>query len=863
MAEGGRVDVVERADEELGRQGVEGHEYAFGMNPDWIGPYEGEMLLDFDILQYVTEEGPFRPGHNPFRAPGITEQERQELCVMLQDKLKEIKGTITEGPHKIPPGKYRRLRYLQYSDMQVTQSLALLVFDISHYLRNKLGKEVYDIEGDRQAEYKFEKRVKGRTYNNCRCRLLLIGAGFFYTCLIIGLGCLIRETSGVILALDPPWVIPVTKMDEINFQCHGNYEECPVLESVATWKTDFQWNYSRPFNETIGLEQYVDQIQAKALQDLLGSCQKLSKNKLGVLQWRCFYDRGMKQLLGLQKIRICPIGGYMLVRKIDGNNYTLSMCTEEIDIKILNMTLSQEKYEHYPFNDIVWMGNRYFNMTTANITQQQVNISIKCDIIVPTVVKVKKEFAGYNNDFLGPWGGLKYRSILIRYKDWANVTDPPLDLNCTGLPGIAFNGTEANYTCAQNATITYGDICTQPELYVPCYSPNYSMPVMVQCKLHQEYHPNDTYRNSSNDMQVMRCRIMKEVELRFGDEFISLNFTLLRDPFLAHLRGAINFTCNLTGQFWAYKFNNATWGYEGNGSAWNESLNWLVPYRNYTKEMYVWGAYSAINYNHILLKDYKLVKKPLYTPLKYLPPRKKRGLGLTLALVTATTAGLIGTTTGTSALAVSLKLKEVMLQQSQINEATLGMLKILQRRLKQAERVILTLHQRVSRIERYLEIQYQLRGMCPFKDICEIPGNGNFTNYNDSWAIGRWAEQAEEDWQQFEQLLNNATRTNENLKNDLEKLSIDSWLSWNPLGNVFQMLITLIIIIGMGVILKGCILNCCKILMASMGYKRVAEEMVILPDSELDSESEIELNVTEKEKKPMVNSGKEESDEEF
>nr|ABX25833.1 envelope glycoprotein [Feline immunodeficiency virus] len=870
MAEGGRVELVERVGEvRPGGQGEQDHEYAIGMNPDFIGPYEGEMLLDYDILQYVTEEGPFRPGHNPFRAPGITDQEKRELCIILQQKLKEIKASMLQGPsNNIPPGKYRRLRYLQYSDMQVMNQLAILFFNLCYLLKNKIGKQVEDIETEQEVKYSFNKREKGRTFNTCGRKVLMGGTVVFYIGLLIWTGFFIHKSLALKIALDPPWVIPLKQMEEIQFQCYGNYSECPVREEIAEWSMPFNWTFKTNFSDTVGLEKYVDQIQAKALLDLIQACQKLGRNRLGIPQFRCYYDRSMRQLSGLEKVRLCPIGGYMLVRKRQGN-YTLSMCTEEIGIRLLNYTLSRENYSHSPFDEIIYMGNRYFNKTAANITQVFRNFSIKCDVIVPEATKKVKQFIAYNNDFLGPWGGARYRDILIRFKDWAYVTDPPLDLNCTGIPGIAFNGTEANYTCAQNATIPYGDICTQPEFYMPCKNDNYSVPVMIQCRLHHEYLPNDTYHNASDDNQVMRCRIMKEVDLYFGDENIQLNMTLLKDPFLLHLRGMVNFSCEVKGEFFAYEMKNATWGYTGNDThgAWNESLNWLVPYRNYTKEMYVWGAYSAVTYNHHVLKDYKLVKKPLYTPIRdnMLPSRRKRGLGITLAIITSTAAGLIGTTTGTSALAVSLKLKEVMLQQSQINSAVLEMLKILQRRLEQSERMILSLHQRVTRIERFLEIQYQLRGMCPYKDICLIPGEGNFTSYNESDTMGRWAEQAEEDWDQFERLLNNATRSNMNLKNDLEKITLDSWLSWAPLGNIFQMILGLIIILTIIVLGKNCIFELMKLVCIRLrGYRQVKEEMVILPE-EGNSDSEIELNEngTEEEGKPMVSPGKRESDEDL
>nr|QRZ21151.1 rev protein [Feline immunodeficiency virus] len=71
-------------------------EGGFTQNQQWIGPEEAEELLDFDIAVQMNEEGPLNPGVNPFRVPGITPQEKDEYCKILQTRLQELKNEIKE-----------------------------------------------------------------------------------------------------------------------------------------------------------------------------------------------------------------------------------------------------------------------------------------------------------------------------------------------------------------------------------------------------------------------------------------------------------------------------------------------------------------------------------------------------------------------------------------------------------------------------------------------------------------------------------------------------------------------------------------------------------------------------------------------
>nr|QRZ21091.1 rev protein [Feline immunodeficiency virus]QRZ21121.1 rev protein [Feline immunodeficiency virus] len=69
-------------------------EGGFTQNQQWIGPEEAEELLDFDIAVQMNEEGPLNPGVNPFRVPGITSQEKDDYCKILQPRLQELKNEV-------------------------------------------------------------------------------------------------------------------------------------------------------------------------------------------------------------------------------------------------------------------------------------------------------------------------------------------------------------------------------------------------------------------------------------------------------------------------------------------------------------------------------------------------------------------------------------------------------------------------------------------------------------------------------------------------------------------------------------------------------------------------------------------------
>nr|WPT10365.1 rev protein [Feline immunodeficiency virus] len=71
-------------------------EGGFAQNQQWVGPEEAEELLDYDIAIQMNEDGPLNPGVNPFRVPGITSQEKEDYCKLLQPRLQELKNEIKE-----------------------------------------------------------------------------------------------------------------------------------------------------------------------------------------------------------------------------------------------------------------------------------------------------------------------------------------------------------------------------------------------------------------------------------------------------------------------------------------------------------------------------------------------------------------------------------------------------------------------------------------------------------------------------------------------------------------------------------------------------------------------------------------------
>nr|AHZ63282.1 env protein [Feline immunodeficiency virus] len=794
------------------------------MDAAWIGPEEGEMLLDFEVVTML-HEGSAYPGINPFRDPTLTPEKKHQTAMLLQPLLIRIKQNFLQQGKIKNWGKQDWDKMRKYKAGERAWMKFTKVFGGIHNIQKEEDLGILSGDIDVITPHSYKKT----TYNwkTSLCFLLIIGSAMLAYSLIFTIIIKKALAQAVTIALDPPWVIPVKYREDINFQCIGNHPECNLPKEVGDWHQNFTWVYQTQINETIGLEIYVQEIAAKLWQQVFLQCTKGPREQdTSIKYWICFYDTAIRYLLGYEHIQLCPLGGYLVY---DINNKNISMCTPPLSLRLLNFTLSQEKWEQKPFDDIVWFGNKALNATINNITQVLINVSMTCDIIVPEQEKKVKGRFKFYNEFLGPWGGGRFQEIIARYQDWANITDPILDLNCSGIPGVDFNHTEGNYTCITNKTHQQDDICTQPEFIAPCYNSNYSIPLVVHCKLHNEK------INGTNDteVQVMRCRGMKDLDLRIAGEFVTLNLTLVKDPFLDYLRNQINYTCTLNGTFWVYKSNKPKWNT-------NETI--YAPVSNYTNDRVVWGAYNSILYQFYALQRFKLLKKPVATvmpPVTMLQKRQKRGLGLTVAIVGAVTAGMIGTTTGTAALTVSVRLKEVMLQQAHINEQVLGALRIVQRRLQDAERLILSLHQRVTKIERFLEVQYQLQGMCPFKDICQLEMEFNFTDYNESWPMGRWAEQADNDWKEFQRLIDNATRSNENLKTELTKLEVLDWFSWFPINSVFSTIFSLISIIIIAVLARPCLENCIKGLFSMLkGYRPVRLQMVEIPVEENDQKEE-------------------------
>nr|WPT10299.1 rev protein [Feline immunodeficiency virus] len=132
-------------------------EGGFTQNQQWIGPEEAEELLDFDIAIQMNEEGPLNPGVNPFRVPGITSQEKDDYCMILQARLQELKNEVKEV--KIEEGnsgkrQRRRRRKKTFKRMMAT---------LEDRFKKLFGTPVTTDETEEETSAK-EKRVDWEDY---------------------------------------------------------------------------------------------------------------------------------------------------------------------------------------------------------------------------------------------------------------------------------------------------------------------------------------------------------------------------------------------------------------------------------------------------------------------------------------------------------------------------------------------------------------------------------------------------------------------------------------------------------------------------------------------------------------------------
>nr|AAB32769.1 gp120=envelope protein {variable domains V-1 and V-2} [feline immunodeficiency virus FIV, Cat 5(1) isolate, Peptide Partial, 172 aa] [Feline immunodeficiency virus] len=172
---------------------------------------------DFDIATQMNEEGPLNPGVNPFRVPGITEAEKQDYCAILQPKLQDLRNEIQEVKlEEGNAGKFRRVRFLRYSDETVL-SLIHLFIGYCTYLcnRNSLGSLRHDIDIEAPQEEHYNNKEKGDTDNIKYGRRCFIGTVTLYLLIFTGLIIYTQTIDAQVVWRLPPLVVPVEESEII------------------------------------------------------------------------------------------------------------------------------------------------------------------------------------------------------------------------------------------------------------------------------------------------------------------------------------------------------------------------------------------------------------------------------------------------------------------------------------------------------------------------------------------------------------------------------------------------------------------------------------------------------------------------
>nr|ABX25838.1 envelope glycoprotein [Feline immunodeficiency virus] len=893
MAEGGRVDLVEGAGEMRPKgQGEEEHDYGIGMNPDFIGPYEGEMLLDYDILQYVTEEGPFRPGFNPFRGPGITEEEKLELCKILQTKLKEIKSHMLEGPSSnITPGKYRRLRYLQYSDMNIQNQMSLLFFQCCFYLRDRIGKASENIDVPISPEERFGAKEKGRTTNILARRIC--GISSFILLIFISLS-IWKSVHGQVVWRLPPIVIPIEETDTILWDCWAPGE--PACEDYMGYLMDLKAHTNLTIEgPTLGdwareiwlglIRKATKQCTRKGIykkwNDTITGPQGCANNScinitVTIPDYSCYLERIENWLMGMVNFSICVAEGKILLNKETKN---LQYCTDRFQIPLINYTfgpnqtckwnLTGETEKELPQCGW-WNQNARYN----SCWWEQSNITFNCSRTQSQPGKWVKSRSSW-----------KSKNRYIWMPD-ITATNVKVTLQCMASENLTFamrdNADSGDVT---GAWIEFG--CLRKENKTAMLE---ELMMRIRCRWNEGANEtnidtcgkeNVTKANPVNCTMFAKipynCTIQNSFLLKLDTDIIHFNLSKILD-----LKGIVgNWSCeSVKHNQWGYMKCNCS-NVSGSNSSGSNTKMMNCPAN--TGILRNW--YNPVLALKMTLQKYTIVKQPDYVvvPQSILNnkiQKKEKRAAIHIILALSTILSLAGAGAGVTAITLVSQYHHVLQSHQQAIEKITTALKVADIRLIALEHQMLTLGLKVEALEKFVYTAFamQVLGCREQQFFCKIPQKYiaaynltvNTTFWNDgNVTLTDWYNRTKDLQRKFQEIIMEIEQSSAEGQQGLKDLEEwESWTGWIKAipkylkglvgGFIGVIVIILGIIIGLP-ILVDCIRN---IMSKIVGYVQIKEEMVILPEQCTESDSEAEIDVTGEDTQLMVNPEKREVNDE-
>nr|AJC64290.1 envelope glycoprotein [Feline immunodeficiency virus] len=834
-------------------------EGGFTQNQQWIGPEEAEELLDFDIAVQMNEEGPLNPGVNPFRVPGITPQEKEGYCKILQTRLQELKNEVKEVKlEEGNAGKFRRARYLRYSDENVLSIIYLLIGYLRYLINRKsLGALRHDIDIEVPQKEQYNNNEKGTTLNTKYGRVCCISTLLLYLLLFAGLGVWYGAKAQVVWRL-PPLVVPVDDTEIIFWDCWAPEE--PACQDFLGAMIHLKANVNISIQEGPTLGNWAREIWStlfkkatrqcrrgriwrrwnETITGPLGCANNTCYNILVVVpDYQCYVDRVDTWLQGKINISLCLTGGKMLYNK---ETKQLSYCTDPLQIPLINYTFGPNQTCEWNTSLIKdpeipkcgwWNQRAYYN----SCKWEQTDVKFQC-----------QRTQSQPGSWLRTISSWKQRNRWEWRPDFESEK-VKISLQC--------NSTK-NLTFAMRSSSDYYDV-TGAWIEFGCYRNNSKKYAetrfRIRCKWNEGTNMSlidtcgtDTNATGANPVDctlkantMYNCSLQDSFTMKIEDLIVHFNMTKAVEMY--NIAGNWSCTSDLPNG-WGYMKCNCS-----NGS--NDIQKMACP--GATGILRNW--YNPVAGLRQALRKYQVVKQPEYLivpeeVMQYKFKQKRAAIHIMLAL--ATVLSMAGAGTGATAIGMVTQYHQVLATHQQALDKITEALKLNNLRLITLEHQVLVIGLKVEAIEKFLYTAFAMQelGCNQNQFFCKIPPSlwnmYNMTLNQTLWNHGNitlenWYNQTRELQDKFYEIIMDIEQNNVQGKSGIQQLQKwENWVGW--IGKIPQYLKGLlgsVLGIGVGILLLiiclptlvDCIRNCVN---KVLGYSVIA--MPELDDEEVSME---------------------------
>nr|Q04995.1 RecName: Full=Envelope glycoprotein gp150; AltName: Full=Env polyprotein; Contains: RecName: Full=Surface protein; Short=SU; AltName: Full=Glycoprotein 100; Short=gp100; Contains: RecName: Full=Transmembrane protein; Short=TM; AltName: Full=Glycoprotein 36; Short=gp36 [Feline immunodeficiency virus (strain UK8)] len=839
----------------------------FAANRQWIGPEEAEELLDFDIATQMNEEGPLNPGINPFRVPGITETEKQDYCNMLQPKLQALRNEIQEVKlEEGNAGKFRRARFLRYSDETILSLIHLFIGYCTYLLnRKELGSLRHDIDIEAPQEECYSSREQSITDNIKYGKRCFIGTAGLYLLLFIGVGIYLGTAKAQVVWRLPPLVVPVEESEIIFWDCWAPEE--PACQDFLGAMIHLKASTNISIQEGPTLGNWAKEIWGTLFKKATRQCRRgriwkrwneTITGPLGcanntcynisviVPDYQCYLDRVDTWLQGKVNVSLCLTGGKILY-----NKYTkqLSYCTDPLQIPLISYTFgpnqtcmwdtSQIQDPEIPkcgwWNQIAYYNSCRWESTDVKFhcqrTQSQPGLWLRAisSWKQRNRWEWRPDFESEKAKVSLQCNSTKNLTFAMRSSgDYGEVTGAWIEFGCHRNKSKLHTEARFRIRCRWNVgdNTSLIDTCGETQ--------NVSGANPVDCTM---------YAN-----RMYNCSLQNGFTMKVDDLIMHFNMTKAVEMY--DIAGNWSCTSDLP----------PTWGYM-NCNCTNSSSTNSVKMACPKNQGILRNWYNPVAGLRQSLEKYQVVKQPDYLVvpgevMEYKPRRKRAAIHVMLAL--ATVLSMAGAGTGATAIGMVTQYHQVLATHQETIEKVTEALKINNLRLVTLEHQVLVIGLKVEAMEKFLYTAFAMQelGCNQNQFFCKVPPElwkrYNMTINQTIWnhgniTLGEWYNQTKELQQKFYEIIMNIEQNNVQVKKGLQQLQEwEDWVGW--IGNIPQYLKGLlggILGIGIGVLLLilclptlvDCIRNCIS---KVLGYTVIA--MPEIGDEEETVQMELRKN---------------------